>query len=231
MNNMNFDSIPNVQLPLFVYGEPVENINELLPAVWNATESLASPDGVTRQHGIDALLELGAQRASPLVAFMMATCLNDRDIYIRRRIIYILADLIDVESAVRQTPENIRKTITTYLHDMREETIYAVLEVAVIDPLVEKSIYHLLNACPFAGKYLGNILAEWKNPLPIRQKAIQFVGLVGYMETLPVLERLLDRLEARQIGQYTMAFAPGTINSDENIMPYLRIAIQQLNAH
>jgi hypothetical protein len=231
MNNMNFDPIPNVQLPLFVYGEPVENISELLPAVWNATESLASPDGVTRQHGIDALLELGAQRASPLVAFMMATCLNDRDIYIRRRVIYILADLINIESAVRQSPENIRKTITTYLHDMREETIYAVLEVAVIDPLVEKSIYHLFNACPFAGKYLGNILAEWKNPLPIRQKAIQFVGLVGYMETLPVLERLLDRLEARQIGQYTMAFAPGTINSDENIMPYLRIAIQQLNTH
>jgi hypothetical protein len=227
---MNFNPISNVQLPLFVYGEPVENINELLPAVWNATEALASPEAVTRHHGIDALLELGAQWVSPLVAFMMAICLSDRDIYIRRRIAYILADLINMESGGRQTPENIRKTVTNYLHNMREETIYGLLEVAEIDPLVEKSIYHLLNACPFAGKYLGDILTEWKNPLPVRQKAIHFVGLVGYMETLPVLERLLDRLEARHKGQYTMSFAPASIKSDEDIMPFLRIAIQQLSA-
>jgi hypothetical protein len=226
---MNFDPVTNVQLPLFVYGEPVENINELLPAVWNATESMASPDAVTRQHGIDALLELGAQRVSSLVAFMMATCLSDRDIYIRRRVCYILADLINNEPVMRQTPENITKTVTNYLHNMREETLFGLLEVATIDPLIEKSIYHLLNACPFAGKYLGDILADWKNPLPIRQKAIHFVGLVGYMETLPVLERLLDRLKARQSGQYTMSFAPASIKSDEDIIPYLRIAIQQLS--
>lgn len=225
---MNIDPISNIQLPLFVYGEPVENITEVLPVVWNATESLASPDAVTRQRGIDALLELGAQRASPLVAFMIAACLSDRDIYIRRRVIYILADLINREPGIRSTPENIRKTTTNYLHNMREETIFGLLEVAVIDPLAEKSIYHLLNTCPFAGKFLGDILTEWKNPLTIRQKAIHFVGVVGYMEALPVLERLLDRLEARHRGQYAMTFAPASIKSDEDIMPYLRIAIQQL---
>jgi hypothetical protein len=226
---MNFDPISNVQLPLFVYGEPVDNINELLPAVWNATESLASPEAVTRQHGIDALLELGAQWVSPLVAFMMATCLSDQDIYIRRRVVYILADLINKESGIRHAPDTIRETVTNFLLNMRAEMIYGLLEVALIDPLVEKSIYHLLNTCPFAGKYLGDILTEWKNPLPIRQKAIHFVGLVGFMETLPVLERLLDRLKARQRGQYTMSFAPASIKSDEDIMPYLRIAIQQLS--
>jgi len=226
---MNIDPVLNIQLPLFVYGEPVGNILELIPAVWNATESLASPEIVTRQHGIDALLELGAQRIAPLVAFMIATCLSDRDIYIRRRVVYILADLIIKEPGGRQTPENIRKTVTNYLHNMGEETIFGLLEVAVIDPLVEKSIYHLLNTCPFAGKYLGDIIAQWKNPLSIRQKAIHFVGLVGYMEALPVLERLLDRLEARQKGQYAMSFAPSSIKSDEDILPNLRIAIQQLS--
>lgn len=226
---MSFDPLPNVQLPLFVYGEPVDNINELLPVVWNATESLASPEAVTRQHGIDSLLELGAQWVSPLVAFMMATCLGDQDIYIRRRIVYILADLINKEPGIRHAADSIRETVTNYLHNMRQEMIYGLLEVALIDPLVEKSIYRLLNICPFAGKYLGDILSEWKNPLPIRQKAILFVGLVGFMETLPVLERLLDRLKARQRGQYTMAFAPASIKADEDIMPYLRIAIQQLS--
>lgn len=227
---MNFDPLPSLQLPLFVYGEPAENIDELLPTIWSATEALASPKPTTRHHGIDALLELGVQRVSPLVAFMVATCLSDPDIYIRRRVAYILADLIINEPVVSQTPETVRKTVTNYLHNMREETIYGLLEVAVIDPLIEKAIYHLLNACPFAGKYLGDILAQWKNPLPIRQKAVYFVGMVGYIEALPILERILNRLEARQNVQYVMAFAPPSIKSDEDILPSLRTAIQLLSA-
>jgi len=227
---MNFDPIPSLQLPLFVYGEPAAKIDELLPTVWSATEALASPDATTRHHGIDALLELGVQRVSPLIAFMIATCLSDPDIYIRRRVAYILGDLIINEPVISQTPENVRKTVTNYLHNMREDTIFGMLEVAAIDPLVEKSIYYLLNACPYAGKYLGEILAQWKNPLPIRQKAVYFVGLVGYVEVLPVLERILNRLEARQNGQFAMSFAPPSIKSDEDILPNLRIAIQQLSA-
>ena len=227
---MNYESIPNVQLPLFVYGEPNEKIVELLPLVWNATESIASPDSVTRQHGIDSLLELGAQRVSPLVAFMMATCINDQDIYIRRRIVYILAELIVKQPGNKPELENIRKILTNYLHNMGEDITFGLLEVAALDTQAENSICSLLNTCPAAGRYLGNILLDWKNPLEIRQKAIQFVGLVGFMETLPVLERLLDRLEARQNGQYTMSFAPSSIKSDEDIMPYLRIAINRLKS-
>ena len=226
---MNINTIPNVQLPLFVYGEPTENLTDLLPVVWNATECLASADSITRQHGIDAILELGAQKVSPLVAYMIATRLGDPDIYIRRRAIYILADLITWEPGNSQEVDNIRRSVTNFLHDIGEETIFGILEVAVMDPQTEKPIYNLLNACPSAGKYLGNVLAEWKNPLAIRQKAIHFVGLVGYLEVLPVLERLLDRLEARQNEQYTMSFAASSIRSDEDIMPYLRIAIDKMN--
>jgi hypothetical protein len=228
---MNINTIPNVQLPLFVYGEPTENIAEVLPVVWNATECLTSPEAVTRQHGIDAILELGAQKVSSLVAFMIATCLGDRDIYIRRRVIYILADLITWVPGDEQLVNSIRMTVTNYLHSMSEETTFGLMEVAMMDPEAEQPIYHILNACPFAGRYLGNILTEWKNPLLIRQKAIYFVGIVGYMEMLPVLERVLDRLEARQSRQYSMSFAPSLNRSDEDIMPYLRIAINQMSGH
>ena len=228
---MNFNPISNLQLPLFIYGEPTANILEVLPAVWSATESLASPDTVTRHHGIDALVELGAQRASPLVAYMVATCLGDVDIYIRRRVIYILADLIINDPVMIPTPEAVHKTVMNYLHNMREEIIFGLLEVAVMDPLVEKPIYHLFNACPYAGRYLGEILSQYKNPLVIRQKAVYYVGLVGFTEVLPMLERLLNRLEARQNGQYAMSFAAHSIKSDDEIIPDLRIAISQLSAH
>jgi hypothetical protein len=227
---MNIDPMLSLQLPLFVYGEPAANLVELFPIIWNATESLASSDSVTRHHGIDTLLEVGAQRASPLVAYVITTCLTDPDIYVRRRVVYILADLINPEQMGRPTPENVKKVVSNYLHNVSEETIIGLLEVAVVDQVVEKSIFQILNACPAAGKYLGDIVTQWRNPLSIRQKAVHFIGLVGYLEALPVLERLFNRLDARLSGQYVMSFAPSSIKSDEDILPYLRVAIHQLRA-
>ncbi len=227
---MNFNPISSLQLPLFVYGEPAANLQEVLPVVWSATEALAAPEAVNRHHGIDVLVELGVQRCSPLVAYMVATCINDPDIYIRRRVAYILADLLASDALSGPSPDVVRRTVTNYLHNMQEDTIYGLLEVAVMDPLVEKSIWHLLNTCPAAGRHLGDILSQYKHPLAIRQKAIFYVGEVGYTEALPVLDRLLSRLEARSNGQYSMAFAP-VARSDDDIIPALRIAIHQLSAH
>src|SRR4030067_636168 len=227
---MDTEPIPILQLPLFVYGESVTNIVELFPTVWKAAEGLTSPVSVTRQRGLDALLELGAHRVSPLVAYMIATCVNDPDIYIRRRIVFVLADLIASDSNGKHPPEEVRKVVSNYLHNMNEATVFGLIEVAVADQQTEKSIYHLFNICPYVGRYLGEILTQWKNPLPIRQKAIYFIGLVGYLEALPVLERLFNRLEARQNGQFVMSFTSPSIKSDDDILPYLRIAINQLSA-
>jgi HEAT repeat protein len=224
------DRITSVQLPLFSYGEPGENFSEFLPIVWEATEGLTAQESVDRQHALDALLELGAQRVSPLVAFMIATCINDPDIYIRRRVVYILADLLNITPGVKPIPDLIRTTINNSLRKMGEGTILGLLEVAVMDPQIEGSLFKIFIACPSAGKYLGNIIAEWNHPLAIRQRAIQMVGVVGYMEAYPTLQRMLDRLEARQEGQYSMSFVPASIRSDEDIIPYLRSAIQQLKS-
>jgi hypothetical protein len=227
---MDIDHIPLLQLPLFDYGETVASIVELFPAVWQATEFLTYPDASARQRGIDLLLELGAQRVSPLVAYMVATCLNDTDIYIRRRVVFILAELVSIDPGSKPTPDMVRKVILNYLHHMNEATVYGLLEVAVTDEQAEKSIYHLFNACPYVGKYLGEILNQWKNPLPVRQKAIYFIGLVGYLEALPALERLFNRLESRQNGQFAMPFVPTSTTSDIDLLPHLRVAMTQLGA-
>jgi hypothetical protein len=227
---MDTDHIPLLQLPLFDYGETVTSIVELFPAVWQATEFLTYPDTSSRQRGIDLILELGAQRVSPLVAYIVATCLNDTDIYIRRRVVFILAELVGGDPGIKQTPEVVRKVILYYLHNMNEATVYGLLEVAVTDEQAEKSIYHLFNTCPYVGKYLGEILNQWKHPLSIRQKAIYFIGLVGYLEALPALERLYNRLESRQNGQYSMPFVPTTTNTDMDLLPHLRVAMTRLGA-
>ena len=227
---MDLTPIPILQLPLFDYGESVANVVELFPAVWQATENLTAPDPITRQCGMDALIELGAQKVSPLVAYMVATCLNDPNIDIRQRAAVVLADLLIIETGGKQVPDEVRKVVVNYLHNTNEAMVYGLLEAALANVLVEKSIYHIFNVCPYIGRYLGDIIVQWKNPLLIRQKAIYFVGLVGYLEELPVLERLFNRLEARQNGQYLMSFAPPTSKSDDDLLPYLRIAIDQLKA-
>ncbi|MGE5123966.1 MAG: hypothetical protein ACM3H7_05570 [Acidobacteriaceae bacterium] len=226
---MDHEPIQIVQLPLFVYGEPVKNIIELFPAVWIASEQLTSAEASQRQKGIDALLEMGAQKVSPLVAYLIATCLSDPDLFIRRRVAFILADLISGGTNGQQIPEEVRAAVTHYVHNANEATVYGLLEVSVADPQADQAIYHLFNSCPYAGKYLGDLLAQWKHPLSIRQKAVYFIGLVGYLEALPVLERMLNRLEARQNGQFAMAFAPPASKTDDELLPYLRVAINQLN--
>ena len=220
-----------LQLPLFDFGQAITNIEEIFPAVWKATESLTSPEASTRQRAIDALLEVGAQKGSPLVAYMLTTCLGDTDLFIRRRVAFILADLISMEPNGKEIPPEVRNVVRNTLHNMKEALVYGLLEVSVADQHADQAIYHLFNACPYVGKYLGDILTEWNHPLAIRQRAIYFIGLVGYLDAMPVLERLLNRLEARQTGQFTMAFAPPSIKSDNDLLPYLRTAINQLSVH
>jgi hypothetical protein len=124
----------------------------------------------------------------------------------------------------------VRGVVNNYLHDISGDTVLGLLEVSIASNEVDRSIFQLLNACPFGGKYLGEIVSQWKYPLPIRQKAIYFIGEVGYLETLPVLERLLNRLEARMNGQYSMDFAPQSNRSDEELYSYLHTAVTQLTA-
>lgn len=227
---MDINPIPILQLPLFDYGESVSNVVELFPMVWQATECLTAPDPATRHRGMDMLLELGAQKVSPLVAYMIATLLSDPEISIRRRVIYILADLLSGDSSRKQIPEEVRQVVVNNLHHLNETIVISLLEVAISDQQVEKYLYHIFNSCPYVGKYLGDIVTQWKNPLSIRQKAIYFIGIVGYLEALPALERIMSRLEARQNGQYMMSFAPPATRSDDDLIPYLRVAINQLHA-
>jgi HEAT repeat protein len=227
---MDIDPRSILQPPLFVFGEAVTGTVELFPAVWSATEALAAPDVASRNQGLDRLLELEAPRLSPLVAYMLASRLSDPDVYIRRRVVYILGDLLVPDAQGRVAPESVRRYVTAYLSQMRTRSIYNLLEVAVNDPQAEKSICQLLNASPYAGRHMADILIERKNPLLIRQNAVRFIGLVGYLDALPVLERMVSRLEARQHGQQAMSFAPPTTPSEEDFLPYLHEAIKNLRA-
>jgi hypothetical protein len=227
---MELDSIPQqtLQPTLFEVGEASIGALELFPAIWAAAEALTVPDLSIRQGGLARLVELGAPRLSPLIACLLATCLADPDVELRRQIVYVLGDILTVDAKGRPAPDAVRRCLTYALSQMRQRPIYTILEVYMNDRRSDIPIARLFNACPYAGRHLADILAERKYPVAIRRSAAHFIGLVGYLDAIPALEKILSRLESRVLGQQSMPFAPLATPDEMDLRPEVRAALASL---
>jgi hypothetical protein len=203
---------------------------ELFPAVWSAVEALAAQEASLRHTALDRLLELNAPRLSPLVVYILATRVTDPDIEMRGRVVRVLGNVLSKDEAGNLAPEAVRKHLTTFLAHMRTRPIFAMLEVVIHDPGLEASIALLLNACPFAGTHLSGILADRKFSIPVRIQAARFIAIVGFLDAIPVLERLEARLVARLGGQQAMPFAPPADPDESDILPIVQSTLATLRA-
>jgi hypothetical protein len=203
---------------------------ELFPSVWSAAECLADPVAKIRLEALRQLVDLNAPRLSPLVAYLVATRLSDPDMEMRRQVVQVLGELLAVDKEGRLADEMIRQYVTTYLSQMRTRLVFSLLQVAERFQDADANIARLFNACPFAGEHLVEILNDRASAISIRKKAIFFVGLVGYLDAIPAIERLLARLEARQNGQQSMSFASSSTSEEGDLLPVLRQALISLHA-
>jgi hypothetical protein len=220
-----------VQPTFFEVIETTTGLLELFPAVWSAAESLTSPDVHTRSSALDRLVELGAPRLSPLIAYLLATRLTDPDLPLRCRVVRILGELLSIDQNGHLAPDTVRRHLTSFLAQMRNRPIFCLLQTAIADPSLEPHITRLFNSCPHAGAHLAEIFSDRGMPLPVRQQAVHFVGQVGFLEAVPALERLAVRLEARLTGQQSMPFAPPITSQDESdLLPEMRSAIRALRS-
>lgn len=229
---MDFESISQqiMQPTLFELGEVASGAVEFFPAVWCAVESLMSPDLLARQQGLIQLIELRAARFSPLIVAILASRLTEPDLDLRRKIACILGDILTVDNSGRTAPELVRQFLVHSLGQMRQRPIYSLLEVSVSDPQAQATIARLLNACPYAGRHLADILSDRKMPLIVRREAAHFIGLVGYLDAIPTLERMEARLDARVSGQQSMPFAPPGQPDEADLLPEIRAALLNLRA-
>jgi len=229
---MDYESLPQqlIQPALFEYGDAAHGAVELFPAVWAATEALFSPELLTRTQGLARLVELGAVRLSPLVAAVLADRLTEPDLELRRQIAYALGDVLTVDENGHAAPDPVRNYLVNMLSQMRQRPIFALLEISISVPMAEATIARLLNACPYAGRHLADILTERKMPLAVRRAATHFIGFVGYLDAIPALERMLVRLEARVTGQQVMPFAPPGQPDEADLLPEVRQALKNLRA-
>ena len=221
---------PITQPVLFELLEASIGSVELFPAVWSAAERLADPEAKTRLEALQQLVDLNAPRLSPLVAYLAATRLSDPDLEMRHQVVLVLGELLTVDKEGRTADEMVRQYITTYLSQMRTRLVFSLLQVAEKFQDADANIARLLNACPFAGEHLVEILGDRASAISIRKKAIFFVGLVGYLDAIPALERLVARLEARQNGQQSMSFVSSSSSDEGDLLPAIRQALASLRA-
>jgi HEAT repeat protein len=230
MDDDSLQSNPD-QPSLFEFTPGTVGAVELFPAVWSAVEALAAPEVNLRHAALDRLLELGAPRLSPLVAYLLATRIADPDIFLRARVVRALGEVLSKDEQGNPSPEPVKRHLMAYLSQMRTRPIFALLEVANHDPSLDQFISMLLNASPYAGMHLGSIASDRKCPMPVRVQAVRFIGLVGYLDALPTLERLEARLQSRIAGQQAMPFATPSGMDESELLPTVQATLNILRMH
>ena len=223
------DMLDNISQPvLFDFADSATGVAELFPEVWSALEELTSPVVDIRIGALDRLIEIDAPRLSPLVAYVLATRLDDPDIEFRFRVVQALGDVLAPQNSTVETPEMVRRHLKSYLSHMRRRNIFALLQVAEQKISSETNVAVLLNTCSYAGNALTNIFLDRKIPLPIRRQAIIYAGRVGFLDAIPALEKLADRLESRINGQSTMPFATPSDLDEKSLLPAVQTALRLL---
>jgi hypothetical protein len=217
------------QLALFE-GETSRGRLEMIPAVWSAADALTSTEASVRGSGLEQLSLLGAARFSPLVVYVLATRLNEPDVALRTQVVNLLAQVLLPDAQGEIAPDNVRRTLSQSLAQMRTRQVFALLQVAENAEDTKGAVVRLLGECTYAGNHLVEIFTNRSLALWTRKMAIWMCGEVGFLSTLPALERLAGRLELRLSGQQSMPFLPKDTGDELELLPLLRKAIERLRA-
>jgi hypothetical protein len=222
--------LPLHQPALFENFSEAHGAVELFPTVWGAVEEVAAPEVSLRHSALSRLEEMNAPRLLPLAAYMIATRLADPDLNFRIRVVKTLGTVLMPDVDGNQAQAAVLRYLTHYLSQMRTRIVYALLEVAAEDPSIVPDAARLLNTCPHAGGLMGEILTNRNIPLKIRKEAAFFMGEVGFLDTIPVLERLETRLASRLNGQQSMPFASVTDSEENELLPVVQRALSYLQS-
>jgi hypothetical protein len=212
------------QPQLFLLEESAGAI-ELFPAVWSALEDLTKEDASIRRSALEELIELDAARFFPVVAYILVTRILEPSVEIRAKIIETLSKVLLPDNRGLPAPEDVRSSLYHYLSSFRTRQIFALVEACTEFESIEDHAARLLNASRFAGNHLLELVIDPKIPLKIRKKSVVLIGKVGYLDTLPALEKLAGRLEAKITGQTSMKFVSQTESNESELIPDLEEAI------
>jgi hypothetical protein len=204
---------------------------EIFPTIWKALEDLTKEDELARGSALDQISEMNAARVSPVVSYFLVTRIIEPNLDLRARVIEILSSVLIIDENGLPAPEDVRNSLRIYLATIRTRQIYALLQVSAHFPRLESCVTILLGASSFGGNHLVDILEERKNPIEIRKQAAVMIGQVGYLYTLPAMEKIAKRLEAQLSGQKSMSFVTQSGSNESELLPLVEQAINSLKSH
>lgn len=216
------------QLTLFDLSDTVEDVLEIFPEVWKALEMVISSNVENRIQGLREIVRLNAHRLSPIVAYVLATSLDDPNIDFRYEVVQAVGELLSRDSSGLQIPIDVKLQVKYYLGQMRKMKVFALLQVADYQPSSIENVAVLLKNCSYSGQILGDIFTDYKLPIKIRRQGIYFAGYLGFIETVPRLEKLEDKIESRLNGQKAMPFVPKSSKEDILLLPTIRKSLELL---
>jgi hypothetical protein len=217
------------QLMLFDFADTATGAVEFFPEVWNATQGLTSPDIAVRRESIDRLVVLDAVRLSPLVAYVVATRIFESDLDLRRRVVNILGKIFLPNETGKLTPPTVRVHLASYCSKMEQREILQLLEVAEAFPETESKVAAILNNCSQSGTILAEMMSDRRILLAMRRQAINFIGRVGFLDAIPALEKLEERLKSRANGQKSMPFALPSNSEENSLLPMVQATLTLLH--
>lgn len=185
-----------------LFPENGPRLTVLSETLWAALEDVVAPEVRRRRQGLRVLAGLPVEARSPLVAYVLVTRLTEPEMKSRAEVVRLLAQWL------RHAPEETRATLRYHLRQVRRRPIFALLELAGARPALDDAVEALLAASAFAARHLAQILEDRAMPLPVRRQAAEYLARLGFREALPVVERVLRRLEGRIEGQRRLPFAP-----------------------
>jgi hypothetical protein len=181
-----------------------------------------------RHKALDELLQSGAPRVSPLVAYVLSTRLFDPEIEFRKRVVEALANLMRRDVDGRYAADAVRSQVITSLSYFDDRGLLSMLEVATDKSDMMSHIEKLIKYSPRTGKFLKEIARDRLVDLEIREAAIILIGNLGIVDALSELERVRNRIEMRQEGQKSMPFAPPSGANETILLPEIQKAILAL---
>ena len=213
------------QLMLFDFADTATGAVEFFPEVWSATQGITSPDLNVRRESLDRLIVLDAARLSPLVAYVVATRIFEPDLELRSRVVDVVGKILLPKETGKLTPPAVRLHLSSYCLQMERHGILKVLEVAEAYPETESKVAALLNNCSQSGTILAEMMSDRRISMAMRCQAVNFIGRVGFLDAIPALEKLAERLEARKSGQKMMPFANSNNADESTLLPRIQAAL------
>lgn len=213
--------------PILVEKEIHLSLEKYLPDVWRASQALVGSQSEKRFQALKQLDQMEIIRFSPLLAYLVATRLNDANPELCFHAMLTLLSVLEPDSLGQPAPDEVRSEVFSYLCDLSKKTVLSILKTS-LDHLEQRSeISKFLNLCPIAGKHLSAILMDRSQSIAIRCQAVDLIGLIGFVDTKSTLLRIKSRIDSR-MNNNGIQLASATLEDEKSLLLSINTALTLL---